>query len=79
MTIFDPAALATRLDELNEQLSAPGFWDNPKAAAVVSAEHAFGIDLEDAARANARAADRHYFHRAALAVSRVFVITALPP
>ncbi len=38
MTIFDPAALERRLEELNEQLSAPGFWDNPKRAAVVSAE-----------------------------------------
>ena len=38
MTIFDPVALERRLGELNERLSAPGFWDNPKAAAVVSAE-----------------------------------------
>ena len=38
MTIFDPAALETQLAGLNEQLSAPGFWDNPRRAAVVSAE-----------------------------------------
>jgi peptide chain release factor 2 len=39
VTIFDPAALEKRVEELNGQLSAPGFWDNPKRAAVVSAEH----------------------------------------
>ncbi|MDX6538536.1 MAG: peptide chain release factor 2, partial [Gaiellales bacterium] len=39
MTIFDPAALEKRVEELNGRLSAPGFWDNPKRAAVVSAEH----------------------------------------
>jgi len=40
VTTFDPAALARRVDELNEQLSAPGFWDDPRRAAVVSAEQA---------------------------------------
>ena len=40
MTIFDPAVLASRLDELNEQLSAPGFWDDPRRAAAVSSEQA---------------------------------------
>jgi peptide chain release factor 2 len=40
VTIFDPAALERRVEELNGQLSAPGFWDNPKHAAVVSSEHA---------------------------------------
>jgi len=40
VTIFDPAVLARRLDELNEQLSAPGFWDDPRRAAVVSADQA---------------------------------------
>jgi peptide chain release factor 2 len=38
VTIFDPAALALRLDDLNEQLSAPGFWDDPRRAAVISSE-----------------------------------------
>jgi peptide chain release factor 2 len=38
VTIFDPAALALRLDELNEQLSAPGFWDDPRRAAGISSE-----------------------------------------
>jgi peptide chain release factor 2 len=40
VTIFDPGVLARRVDELNEQLSAPGFWDDPRRAAVVSAEQA---------------------------------------
>ena len=39
MSTFDPAALELRLDELNEQLSRPGFWDDPKAAEPVSREH----------------------------------------
>ena len=38
MTTFDPAALARRVDELNEQLSAPGFWDDPRRAAAISSE-----------------------------------------
>jgi peptide chain release factor 2 len=38
VTTFDPAALARRVDELNEQLSAPGFWDDPRRAAVISSE-----------------------------------------
>jgi peptide chain release factor 2 len=38
VTIFDPAALETQLEGLNAKLSAPGFWDNPRSAAVVSAE-----------------------------------------
>jgi peptide chain release factor 2 len=37
---FDPAALEARLQELNGRLSAPGFWDDPKAAAAVTSEHA---------------------------------------
>ena len=40
MSIFDPAALELRLDELNQQLSRPGFWDDPKAAEPISREHA---------------------------------------
>ena len=39
MSIFDPAALELRLSELNEQLSQPGFWDDPKAAEPISREH----------------------------------------
>src|SRR3954468_2073290 len=37
---LDPAALAKRLDELGVQLSAEGFWDDPRRAAQVSSEHA---------------------------------------
>ena len=40
MSTFDPAALELRLGELNEQLSQPGFWDDPKAAEPISREHA---------------------------------------
>jgi peptide chain release factor 2 len=36
---FDPDALAARLSELEQQLSAPGFWDDQQRAAAVSAEH----------------------------------------
>ena len=39
MSTFDPAALELRLGELNEQLSQPGFWDDPKAAEPISREH----------------------------------------
>ncbi len=39
MSTFDPATLELRLDELNEQLSQPGFWDDPKAAEPISREH----------------------------------------
>ena len=38
MTTFDPAALERRVGELNAQLSAPGFWDDPRRAAAISAE-----------------------------------------
>jgi peptide chain release factor 2 len=37
---FDPDALAARRDELERELSAPGFWDDQARAAHVSAEHA---------------------------------------
>ena len=40
MTTFDPDALAARRDELERELSAPGFWDDQRHAAAVSAEHA---------------------------------------
>jgi peptide chain release factor 2 len=39
-TTFDPAALSERLAGLEEQMSAPGFWDDQETAAKVSAEHA---------------------------------------
>jgi peptide chain release factor 2 len=39
-TIFDPAALSERLADLEQQMSAPGFWDDKATAAKVSAEHA---------------------------------------
>jgi len=37
---FDPAALKTRLAELEQELGQPGFWDDQQRAAAVSAEHA---------------------------------------
>jgi peptide chain release factor 2 len=37
---FDPDALEQRLGELERELGAPGFWDDPQRAAAVSAEHA---------------------------------------
>jgi peptide chain release factor 2 len=37
---FDPDALAARLGELEEQMGAPGFWDDQAEAARVSTEHA---------------------------------------
>jgi peptide chain release factor 2 len=38
-TIFDPPALDARVGELEKVMQAPGFWDDQKAAARVSAEH----------------------------------------
>ncbi len=40
MSTFDPAALEKRLVALEEELNAPGFWDDQARAAKVSAEHA---------------------------------------
>jgi len=40
VSTFDPAALETRLHDLEAELSAPGFWDDQARAAKVSAEHA---------------------------------------
>jgi len=40
VTTFDPDALAARQEELERELSAPGFWDDQQRAAAVSAEHA---------------------------------------
>jgi peptide chain release factor 2 len=37
---FDPEALRKRIAELEDELSAPGFWDDQQRAARVSAEHA---------------------------------------
>jgi peptide chain release factor 2 len=37
---FDPERLETRLAELEQELGAPGFWDDRRHAAEVSAEHA---------------------------------------
>jgi peptide chain release factor 2 len=37
---FDPDALEKRLAELEEELGAPGFWDDQRHAAAASAEHA---------------------------------------
>jgi peptide chain release factor 2 len=37
---FDPAALERRHAELTEALSAPGVWDDPRAAGRLSSEHA---------------------------------------
>ena len=40
MITFDLAALKERVAELEQELSAPGFWDDQQRAASVSAEHA---------------------------------------
>jgi len=37
---FDPERLKGRIAELEEELGAPGFWDDQQRAARVSAEHA---------------------------------------
>jgi peptide chain release factor 2 len=37
---LDPEALAARQTELEDQLQAPGFWDDPQVASKVSSEHA---------------------------------------
>jgi peptide chain release factor 2 len=37
---LDPAALAERREELDRQMEAPGFWDDQRGAAKVSAERA---------------------------------------
>jgi peptide chain release factor 2 len=36
---LDPARIEARLTELTDQMGAPGFWDEPEAAAKVNAEH----------------------------------------
>ncbi|HEV8105368.1 MAG TPA: peptide chain release factor 2 [Gaiellaceae bacterium] len=38
--MFDPASLERRVVELEEQMNAPGFWDDQNRAANVSSEHA---------------------------------------
>jgi peptide chain release factor 2 len=40
VSTFDPASLERRALDLEEQMSAPGFWDDQSRAAEVSAEHA---------------------------------------
>jgi len=40
VSTFDPASLETRLAELEEELNAPGLWDDQARAAAVAAEHA---------------------------------------
>jgi peptide chain release factor 2 len=37
---FDPDALRSRIDDLDTEISAPGFWDDARAAGKVSAERA---------------------------------------
>src|SRR5882757_824062 len=37
---FDPVSLERRVVELEEQMNAPGFWDDQNRAASVSSEHA---------------------------------------
>ncbi len=39
MITFDPDALAARAGELEEQMGAPGFWDDQQRAAEISTEH----------------------------------------
>src|SRR3954465_2041804 len=38
-TTFDPASLQERLTALESEMGAPGFWDEPEAAAKTGAEH----------------------------------------
>ncbi len=40
MITFDPDAVRARLRALEDELGAPGFWDDQERAAAVSAEHA---------------------------------------
>ena len=40
MITFDPDTVRTRIGELEQELGAPGFWDEQQHAARVSAEHA---------------------------------------
>ena len=40
MITFDPEQLESRIAELEQELGAPGFWDDQQHAAQVSAEHA---------------------------------------
>ena len=40
MVTFDPDSLRTRIAELEQELGAPGFWNDQQHAAAVSAEHA---------------------------------------
>jgi peptide chain release factor 2 len=40
VSTFDPAALERRLAELEEEMNAPGFWDDQSRAARVSSDHA---------------------------------------
>jgi len=40
VSTFDPASLKVRIDELESQMGAPGFWDDQQAAARISTEHA---------------------------------------
>ena len=40
MITFDPDALRSRIDDLDSEISAPGFWDDARAAGKVSAERA---------------------------------------
>ena len=47
----DADALARRIAELEEQMQAPGFWEDQQAAAKVSAEHARATRKLDAWRA----------------------------
>ena len=39
MVTFDPAALKARLDELEQELAQPDFWNDQQRAARLSAEH----------------------------------------
>ena len=39
-TTFDPAELSERVQALEQEMGAPGFWEDQERAAAVSAEHA---------------------------------------
>jgi peptide chain release factor 2 len=44
---FDPAQLETRQQELEEAMSAPGFWDDQERAQAISTEHSRGAKKLD--------------------------------
>jgi peptide chain release factor 2 len=55
---FDPEGLKARVDELEQAMGAPGFWDDQQQAASLSSEHArLARRLERYSKLTAEAAD----------------------